>query len=542
VLIYFSTPTLSTSILKTTANDDEKLINEVMLYGFDDQGAFVEKYLEEDISASGIKRVIKRDIKTFYAIANPGSSIKEIPQEYVSNVSKLMKLTADFTCVTQQNILMSGKGDVSKYSANIPLVRAVAKVEFLSYPDDDFLIESASVKSAPDKGYVFKQDELSVPVDATMVPYESVSSTQPIYVAENSTSKPTQFVVSGTFEGKPASYSFELKDKGGQNIDIRRNTHYKVYIKPIDEKEGSITVTIPDWDFELTQTHEVPVPKPYQNGIKILAIGNSFSNNSMWYMYDLLKQLGIDSTGIKLVNASISSGSLCDHVISIKGDYSKLRRITHERAWGNYKEDDKGLYTLEYMIKQADWDVITLQQVSDSSFISSSYQPYLDYLIGYVATHAKNPECKLVWHMTWSYDQSEINKSNTLKTNYTNPYGLWNAISGVVQSVIVPKLKINGGVFDFIIPTGTAIQNARYHYGDILTPDGRHLNNLGRYIAGAMWVKSVTGYDIAKLKVPYRAENKDDGITSIIKADDLEKIIQAVNAADASPFTAFNKD
>ena len=129
--------------------------------------------------------------------------------------------------------------------------------------------------------------------------------------------------------------------------------------------------------------------------------------------------------------------------------------------------------------------------------------------------------------MTWAY------ASSNMSGHYAGiQRDMYNSICSTVQTKIVTN-----NAFDFIIPTGTAIQNARGYYGDILNSDGTHLSNPGCYIAGAMWVKTITGFDISKLTIPYTASGSYYGSsTYTITADDLMKVVQSVNAAANLPF------
>lgn len=46
--------------------------------------------------------------------------------------------------------------------------------------------------------------------------------------------------------------------------------------------------------------------------------------------------------------------------------------------------------------------------------------------------------------------------------------------------------------FDILVPSGTAIQNARTKLGDVLCRDGYHLDlNIGRYIASCTWYEAI---------------------------------------------------
>ena len=234
------------------------------------------------------------------------------------------------------------------------------------------------------------------------------------------------------------------------------------------------------------------------NGIKILAIGNSYSQNSMHYIPILLKQLGVNESRIKVVNAYIGGGSLQNHA-----NFARSYTPVDVQVFGAVGMPWFRAH-LEQIIRQDQWDVITLQQNSDNSLNSSTYNESLDYLVNLVTTLA--PNAKLGWHMTWAW----ANNRNGVNQNY-----MYTSICNAVKEKIVPNNKIK-----FIIPTGTAIQNARnYYFGDNLTNDGTHLNDRGCYVAAAMWVKTITGYDISRLTMPEK-----------------EQIVQAVNAAHAFPF------
>ena len=102
---------------------------------------------------------------------------------------------------------------------------------------------------------------------------------------------------------------------------------------------------------------------------------------------------------------------------------------------------------------------------------------------------------------------------------------MYNAITSTVQNVVVPT-----DAFDFIIPSGTAIQNVRTSYiGDTLTRDGYHLSyGLGRYTAGMTWFKALTGKTIDNITfVPSSSDFTDEKI---------EIVKEAVNAACSNPF------
>ena len=74
---------------------------------------------------------------------------------------------------------------------------------------------------------------------------------------------------------------------------------------------------------------------------------------------------------------------------------------------------------------------------------------------------------------------------------------MYRTIVDVTQRLIAPK-----DTFECIIPTGTAIQNARTSFiGDTLTKDTFHLNNLGRVIAGYTLFTVLTGQELTAVNL-----------------------------------------
>ena len=135
--------------------------------------------------------------------------------------------------------------------------------------------------------------------------------------------------------------------------------------------------------------------------------------------------------------------------------------------------------TVQEALAYAEWDVITLQESSKTSGISSAYVPYLQNIVNVVKKSC--PNAKLYWHMTWAYQQ---NSTHEAFPNYdSDQMKMYNAIVSTVKEMIVTN-----NAFVDIIPSGTTIQNLRTSYlGDTLTRDGYHLKlGVGRYAAARM--------------------------------------------------------
>jgi len=231
-VIFFTTGSLSGSLLKSQASNQENLITEVKLYGAEENGNITD-YQSLVPNNSGTPITISRKIKTLYAIANP------INIASVSTVSALMELTADFTNAPKSPFLMSGKAEVNRNglstSVNIVLVRAIAKIEIeIIDINNEFAIESIVVKNTRAKGYVFERETLSV----SSFSLKDYTYTNPlpkkfdVYVAENTLITPTQIFVTGKYQGETITHNFTVKGKNaqGQDVGIIRNRCYPVKI------------------------------------------------------------------------------------------------------------------------------------------------------------------------------------------------------------------------------------------------------------------------------------------------------------------------
>ena len=252
-----------------------------------------------------------------------------------------------------------------------------------------------------------------------------------------------------------------------------------------------------------------------KKSLKILAIGNSFSVDAMEHLAVILKDAGYEE--IVLGNLYIGGCSLTTHKGNIRTGAEAYEFYTNTgNGWSSKKSN------IESGIIFAEWDVITIQQVSQDSGKPETFT-YLNDILDYVRTTASefNPDVKILWHMTWAY------QGNSTHSGFAN-YGksqktMYEAITGAVKSDIIPNGRIDG-----FIPSGTAIQNLRTSYfGDTLTRDGYHLSyDIGRYTAALMWYKQITGADISGITA---VPDKFPGI-----AEHLPAIKEAVNNAFAN--------
>lgn len=242
--------------------------------------------------------------------------------------------------------------------------------------------------------------------------------------------------------------------------------------------------------------------------LKILTIGNSFSVDTMQWMYHIAKSAGVEN--LFLGNLDSTGFTLSNHLIHAQGNMAK--HIYHTNSSGAWSVQQN--YLLSDAVAAENWDFISFQQASGSSGQPYSYDVLQD-LMDYV--RALCPTAKFVWNMTWAY---QADSTHSAFVNYKNDQGqMYKAITRTVQAKVLTNKEIS-----VIAPTGTAIQNARTSYlGDTLTRDGYHLTlDVGRYIAGLTFFQALTGLDVSKIS--YAPE----GVTEEAKQVAIESAINAL--------------
>lgn len=128
---------------------------------------------------------------------------------------------------------------------------------------------------------------------------------------------------------------------------------------------------------------------PSGKTVRLLTIGNSFSQNATQFLGDLAK-----STGDSLVlrGANVGGASLELH-------WSKAMAFEADPM------DKQGRYVTGKSLKEelegGLWDVVTIQQASVKSHDVSTYRPFAKQLADYVRRHA--PGTTLMIHQTWAY-------------------------------------------------------------------------------------------------------------------------------------------
>lgn len=210
--------------------------------------------------------------------------------------------------------------------------------------------------------------------------------------------------------------------------------------------------------------------------MKILSIGNSFSQDAHRYLHKVAKADGVD---LKCVNLYIGGCPLSRHFINMNNDAKAYSFEFNGESTGI-------MVTMKEALQSDNWDYITLQQASPYSPSYDSYQPYLQELSKYVRYHA--PKSKLLLHQTWAYEQGSEKLANL---NYANQEDMFRDLASAYFRA-GNDVKVDG-----IIPAGQCMQNLIANGIAKVHRDTFHADfGVGRYAIALTWYGYLTGNSV----------------------------------------------
>ena len=226
-------------------------------------------------------------------------------------------------------------------------------------------------------------------------------------------------------------------------------------------------------------------PLPQQpDTLRILAIGNSFSDDATEYLPGLLEAAGIHN--VILGRLYIGGCTLERHCTEFETDgHEYVYRKSVANEWVTVKRYKEGSF-MDGVCDEP-WDIITLQQGSPKSGRWDSYDPWLPKLIEIVRQNCSNPDAAIVWHQTWAYAHNYESRNFA---NYTYSQELMYAC---IESC-VEKLRRDYDI-PVVIASGVAVQNLRK--GKLQTEreytrDGFHMDyKYGRYATACVWFETL---------------------------------------------------
>lgn len=258
-------------------------------------------------------------------------------------------------------------------------------------------------------------------------------------------------------------------------------------------------------------------------------------------MLCLTSSFGIDTTEL-LCNVALEQGAtdvligrLYSSGCRLNNHWSKA--MNPEETYEVYYKSSTGVWeahkevTLMQALKEEDWDIIYIQQGANPAALPETYEDFIPKIIAFLDEHKTNPNARYVWNLTWAY-QSDSQQYVFVDNFGCNQMAMYNALLETLKE----KVLIHD-CFSVVIPTGTAIQNARTSYfGDNLCKDTYHLNNLGKVIGAYTAWSALTGKTVTEVKLPNPISTRDLRKPEVnLSEDDRKVILESVRNAIATP-------
>lgn len=243
---------------------------------------------------------------------------------------------------------------------------------------------------------------------------------------------------------------------------------YDTYIGLHDPQNNAPTLSGPLGEFR--QRHQ-------DTQLKILAIGNSFTENATDFLPGLVKRINQDEVCIaRLVRSGCSLNMHWKSHVLNTPDYKFYYSGAGE--WNNIIN-----VTIDDALASLEWDIIVIQQLSGESGEYSTYQPALDFLVALF--YESNPDSKLAWHYTWAYVGGANHKDFHRYDN--NPFKMYEAILNAGDRA--------SAAMDIRIPSTQLIWRMREEYTEVadgFSEDGIHVTDKNaRYALSCLWYETL---------------------------------------------------
>ena len=209
---------------------------------------------------------------------------------------------------------------------------------------------------------------------------------------------------------------------------------------------------------------------------KILMIGNSFTLNATQFVTQMCAEQNVDVT----IGILYKSGeTLENHLTNVQSNDAVYTYYERTSINGVTNSTTHTNFTFSQAVERNEWEYINFQQRSSASDKYETYQPFLTDLKSFVET-SLTQTVNFGVLQTWAL-------SSTVNPNQQEAY---TSIVGAYRQAMIDS------DLSFILPAGTAIQNARSiavinAINNELTEDGSHLSELGKYIASASVFESL---------------------------------------------------
>lgn len=280
--------------------------------------------------------------------------------------------------------------------------------------------------------------------------------------------------------------------------------------------------------------------------LKVLTIGHSLALNANYMLALVADAEGCEN--LEVGTLYYSGCSLQRHVQHLQTDAREYELHLSSTEDVTTPPSVMERVTMKEAIRFKDWDIIVLQGglfelAAKETFLIGNIQVIQQY----VNEHKTNPNAVFAWHMPWAFatDPDLQNSYGTENNPYTTGYAVYGNDRTKLFAAFAENVEnfiLTDDTFQFLIPTGTAVENAISSYlteKDVLR-DYAHAGDLGNLIAAYTWYCSMMGIEqLEELKlnaIPMSFFRTTTDIQDRVLTD-MEKaiVIESVNNALKNP-------
>lgn len=267
--------------------------------------------------------------------------------------------------------------------------------------------------------------------------------------------------------------------------------------------------------------------------IKILTIGNSYSNDACAWLEKIFKSVSYDDVIIGYIN--YGGCNINNHWSNVDedvtNDFGAEFFVNNNGTFQRYPTSEK--FSLvdgyKFMLSMCEWDYVIIQHGPKHVEIRETYSHLRD-LLDFVKENLKSPNAKLLYHMIWKYNDN-IEGGSTAQC--------YNDIVDITKNIVLENEEFVG-----VIPAATMRQNMMSSYltdKDISRDYGHMGLGFGRYALGLLWYSYLTEETLEDIRfIPIRNDVAPE-LLERFEFDEVteEKMIvakEAISNALANPY------
>lgn len=313
---------------------------------------------------------------------------------------------------------------------------------------------------------------------------------------------------------------------------------------------GNAAVGTPDASTLTSETTEPTQPGEEGKRLKILTLGNSGALNCTHLLAHIAALEGYENFDVATLY--YSGCSLAAHVNFLTQDASDYWLYESSTDTPNVVPSIMQSVSMKQALRYDYWDIVVMQGNSwEMAGNDANIRKNIQTIQNYIWENCKNPNAKIVWHMGWVAPTDntlrDTYSADPAKNVYRTRYAPYNDDRNALYQAFVKSTQENvvpDEVFQYLIPTGTAMENALTSYLEEkdLHRDYYHATDLAYVMLSYVWLCRIFGIEqlseIKLDKVPVAFFKSTKGSQDLVLTDTEKAIIlESVNNALKDPFT-----